>query len=252
MGQGSLEKISHYIGNQAVFVPEETMSSAPLFSDRADAGEQLAQAIHPHLNQIKAAGVDAPPIVYGLPRGGLPVAAPVARDLDCPLDIVVAKKISTEQNPELAIGAVTAQGTVLWSRHKLFGKKNVLLLETSLHQAQAKAQALLTQLAPGCPQVNPQGRLALLVDDGIATGMTMAAAAQALKAQNPAQLWVCAPVAPVGLAKWLSRWCDRIILLETPDPFLSVSRFYKEFPQLTTEEALSYLQQHNHPLTINS
>ncbi len=228
------------------------MSSAPLFSDRTDAGEQLAQVIRTHLNQLKAAGIIAPPIVYGLPRGGIPVAAPVARSLDCPLDIVVAKKISTPQNPELAIGAVTAEGNVLWSRQKLFGKKNALLLETSLRQAQEKAQDLLIQLSPGCPKVDSQGALALLVDDGIATGMTIAAAAQALKGRNPAQVWICSPVAPTGLSKWLSQWCDRVVLLETPEPFLSVSRFYAQFPQLTTEEALSCLQQHNYPLTVNN
>ncbi len=228
------------------------MSSAPLFSDRTDAGEQLAQVIRTHLNQLNAAGVTAPPIVYGLPRGGIPVAAPVARSLDCPLDIVVAKKISTPQNPELAIGAVTAEGNVLWSRQKLFGKKNALLLETSLRQAQEKAQDLLIQLSPGCPKVDSQGALALLVDDGIATGMTIAAAAQALKGRNPAQVWICSPVAPTGLSKWLSQWCDRVVLLQTPEPFLSVSRFYAQFPQLTTEEALSCLQQHNYPLTVNN
>jgi predicted phosphoribosyltransferase len=228
------------------------MSSAPLFSDRADAGEQLAQSLLTQVNQLKASGITASPIVYALPRGGIPVAAPVAHQLDCPLDIVVAKKISTAQNPELAIGAVTSEGHVLWARHRLFGKKNANLLETALHQAQEKAQAQLAQLSVGRPEVNPQGALALLIDDGIATGMTMVAATQALKAHNPAQIWICAPVAPPGLIKWLSRWCDRSIILETPDPFLSVSRFYEKFPQIETEEALVYLQQHNHPSTTNN
>jgi predicted phosphoribosyltransferase len=76
--------------------------------------------------------------------------------------------------------------------------------------------------------------------------MTMAAATQALKAQEPAQIWICAPVAPLGLMKWLSQWCDRVVILETPDPFLSVSRFYAEFPQVETEEALIHLQKYNH------
>jgi putative phosphoribosyl transferase len=181
------------------------MSSAPLFSDRADAGEQLAQSLLTHLNQLKAAGVMAPPIVYALPRGGIPIAAPVARQLGCPLDIVVAKKIATPQNPELAIGAVTSEGHVLWAKQRLFGKKNSKCWKPPLRQAQEKAQAQLAQLSIACPEVNPQGALALLVDDGIATGMTIAAATQALKAHNPAQIWICAPVAPAGLMKWLSR-----------------------------------------------
>ncbi|MCA1990640.1 MAG: phosphoribosyltransferase [Coleofasciculus sp. S288] len=221
------------------------MSSAPLFSDRADAGEQLAQALLLHVNQLKEAGISAEPIVYALPRGGIPVAAPVARHLNCPLDIVVAKKITTPQNPEFAIGAVTSEGQVLWSRQKLIRKKNARLWENALCQAQEKARNQLAQLCVGCPKVNPQGALALLIDDGIATGMTMAAATQALKAQNPAQIWICAPVAPAALMKWLSQWCDRLIVLKTPDPFFSVSRFYTQFPQVTTEEALVYLQKHN-------
>jgi len=228
------------------------MSSAPMFSDRADAGEQLAQSLLTHLNQLRAAGVMAPPIVYALPRGGIPVAAPVAQQLGCPLDIVVAKKIATPQNPELAIGAVTSEGHVLWAQQRPFGKKPSKLLETALLQAQEKAQAQLAQLSIACPGVNPKGALALLIDDGIATGMTIVAATQALKAHNPAQLWICAPVAPAGLMKWLSRWCDRVVVLETPDPFLSVSRFYDKFPQVDTEEALIYLQQHNYPLTTDN
>ncbi len=225
------------------------MSSGPLFSDRADAGEQLAQSLLTQVTQLEAAGSSALPIVYALPRGGIPIAAPVAHKLGCPLDIVVAKKIATPQNPELAIGAVTSEGQVLWARQKLFSKKNSPLLETALRQAQEKAQAQLAQLSVGRPNVNPQGALALLIDDGIATGMTMAAATQALKAHNPEQIWICAPVAPPSLMKWLARWCDRLVILETPEPFMSVSRFYADFPQVETKDALVYLQQHNHPLT---
>jgi len=221
------------------------MSSAPLFSDRTDAGQHLARSLLSHLNELKSTGVDALPIVYALPRGGIPVAAPVAQQLNCPLDIVVAKKIATPQNPELAIGAVTSQGQVLWAKQRISQQKNAALLETALHEAQEKAQMQLARLTSGRPAVNPQGAIALLIDDGIATGMTMAAATLALKAQNPAQIWLCAPVAPLGLMNWLSQWGDRVIVLETPDPFWSVSRFYTNFPQVETEDALICLQQHN-------
>lgn len=227
------------------------MSSAPLFSDRLDAGERLAQSVLTLVNQLKATDISAPPIVYALPRGGIPLGEPVARLLGCPLDIIVAKKITLPPNPELAIGAVTSLGNALWSRPKLLRKQPPEVLQAALRQAQEKAQAQAEQLSIGRPQVSAQGTLALLVDDGIATGMTMAAAAQALKAQNPAQIWICAPVAPASLVEWLAQWCDRVVVLETPDPFLSVSRFYTKFPQVETEEALVYLQQHNHSLTTS-
>lgn len=223
------------------------MTSEPLFSDRAAAGEQLAQVILTQVNQLKEAGFAAAPIVYALPRGGIPIAIPVARQLGCPVNILVAKKITLPQNPELAIGAVTSDGQVIWLRQKLWGKSTSSFQEAAFRQAQEKAQAQLEQLCLACPEVNPKGSLALIIDDGIATGMTMAAATQALRAKQAAKIWNCAPVAPVGLSKWLAKLSDSVILLETPNPFLSVSRFYAEFPQVETEKALFYLQQHNYP-----
>lgn len=222
------------------------MLPSPLFFDRTDAGEQLAQAIHAIVTETAASSEVSPkPIVYALPRGGLPVAAPVARTLGCPLDIVVAKKISHPKNPELAIGAVTADGNVLWSEQTPFRIQHQPQEEVAREEALNKAHSQLAQLAQDRPQVNPQGAIAIVVDDGIATGMTMAVAAQALRAQHPAAVWLCAPVAPLALLLWLRQWGDRIIVLETPQPFLSVSRFYAEFPQVETESAIAYLQQQN-------
>lgn len=224
------------------------MSSAPLFSDRIDAGEQLAQAILLHLQELTATGFAATPIIYALPRGGIPVAVPVADKLNCPLDIVVAKKITLPQNPELAVGAVTSLGQVIWAKQRIYSnKKNTKLLATIQQQAQEKATVQLAQLASGRPQVRTQaeGQIAILIDDGIATGMTMAAATLELKEQNPSQIWICAPVAPPSLLKWLKRWSDQVIILQTPDPFWSVSRFYAKFPQVATQDALIALQQYN-------
>ena len=229
------------------------MSTLPsLFRDRTDAGEQLAQAIHAILTQSATDFGSAKPIVYALPRGGLPVAAPVARLLRCPLDIVVAKKISHPKNPELAIGAVSASGQLLWTTTPLpTRRQHSREQEDRRQEAINQAQSQLAQLTPACPQVNIEGALAILVDDGIATGMTMAVAAKALKAQQPAAVWICAPVAPASLLPWLRQWGDCIIVLETPELFLSVSRFYTEFPQVEIEEAFCYLQQQNDWLAGN-
>lgn len=221
------------------------MSHSPLFQDRTAAGEQLAQAIHTFIQTGDEIDVLAPPIVYALPRGGLPVAAQVSRLLACPLNVVVAKKISHPKNLELAIGAVTADGNVLWAEQKPFRLHHSRQEEAARQEAFDKAKVQLAQLAPACPQVNVQGAIAILVDDGIATGMTMAVAAQALKAQQPAAIWLCAPVAPLSLLPWLRQWGDRLIILSTPELFLSVSRFYNQFPQLETTAALAYLQQQN-------
>ena len=221
------------------------MSHTPLFADRTHAGELLARVIHDVLTQQTIdSGVKPVPIVYALPRGGVPVAAPIARLLDCPLTIVVAKKISHPENPELAIGAVTTCGNVLWNEQKLFRPKNdARWREVALNKAINQAKSLEAQLILACPQVNAENATLILVDDGIATGMTIAVAATALKALSPAAVWLCTPVAPQTLLPWLEQWGDRTIVLETPEPFRSVSNFYAEFPQVDTLEVLGYLQQ---------
>ncbi|MBG1260316.1 phosphoribosyltransferase [Nostoc commune] len=222
------------------------MSHTPLFADRTHAGELLARVIHDVLTQQTIdSGVKPVPIVYALPRGGVPVAAPIARLLDCPLTIVVAKKISHPENPELAIGAVTTFGNVLWADQKLSRlKHDARWREVALNKAINQAKSLEALLIPACPQVNAEGATTLiLVDDGIATGMTMAVAATALKTLSPAAVWLCSPVAPQTLLPWLEQWGDRTIILETPEPFWSVSNFYAQFPQVDTLEVLRYLQQ---------
>ena len=217
------------------------MFSNPFFDDRADAGEKLAEAVLGELGKLNLTAQKAvKPIVYALPRGGLPVAVPIARRLGCPLDVVVAKKITRPDNLELAIGAATADGHVLWEKQK---QHNLRLQKSVLPLAQNNAQSLLADLSPGRPNVSAAGALAILVDDGIATGMTMAVAAKALQSQQPAALWICAPVAPADLMGFLAGMGDKAIVLETPHPFYSVSRFYGQFPQVETAEALRCLQQ---------
>ncbi|NJK65690.1 MAG: phosphoribosyltransferase [Microcoleus sp. CSU_2_2] len=218
------------------------MLSTPFFDDRADAGEKLAEALLGEIGKLNLTAPEAvKPIVYALPRGGLPVAVPIARLLGCPLDVVVAKKITRPDNQEFAIGAVTADGNVLWHKQK---PRNLHFQQTAVQQAQDNAQSLLADLSPGRPpNVSAAGALAILVDDGIATGMTMAVAAIALQSQQPAAVWICVPVAPLDLVGFLAEMSNRAIVLETPHPFFSVSRFYREFPQVETEEALSCLLQ---------
>ncbi|MEG4503708.1 phosphoribosyltransferase family protein [Microcoleus sp. F6_B4] len=217
------------------------MFSNPFFDDRADAGEKLAEAVVGELGKLNLTAQEAvKPIVYALPRGGLPVAVPIARRLGCPLDVVVAKKITRPDNLELAIGAATADGHVLWHKQK---QHNLRLQKLALPVAQNNAQSLLADLSSGRPNVSAAGALAILVDDGIATGMTMAVAALALQSQQPAALWICAPVAPAELMGFLAQMGDKSIVLETPHPFYSVSRFYGQFSQVETAEALRCLQQ---------
>lgn len=212
--------------------------NAILFHDRAEAGAKLTQAV---LQEAEKLNSQAQFVVYALPRGGVPIAVPISQALQCPLDILVAKKIARPQNPELAIGAVTAEGQIVQ-----FGQSAVPGWEEALEAALTKAKQQLAQFTDR-PNVTAEGAIALLVDDGIATGMTMAAAAQSLRQQNPQEIWICAPVAPAEILDQLSQYCDRLIILATPDPFMSVSRFYRSFPQVELEDAVSDLKKSLRP-----
>ncbi|HIK29574.1 MAG: phosphoribosyltransferase family protein [Oscillatoriaceae bacterium SKW80] len=221
------------------------MSYSPLFRDRAEAGQRLAQLVYSEIGKLDEPQLARNPIVYALPRGGLPIAAPIARLLGCPLHVVLAKKITRPENPELAIGAVTADGYVVWSPHCSFRKISAAQRQAALEKARSKAEEQLAQFSPLLPKIDPEGALAIVVDDGIATGMTMLTAVQALRAQKPSAVWICAPVAPPDILPFLGEWADRVLVLATPEPFLSVSRFYVEFPQLDMNEALTYLKAQN-------
>ncbi len=215
----------------SLFQSSSNARNSVLFDDRTDAGRQLAQAV---LQQ--ASSINARFVVYALPRGGIPVAVPIAHALQCPLDIIVAKKITRPQNPELAIGAVTADGHVLRA-----SSTPIPEWQAVLEQAQTKAIAQLGQFGDRS-SVSVEGAIAILVDDGIATGMTIAVAAKTLREQHPKEIWICAPVAPAILVDHLHQHCDRLIVLATPDPFWSVSRFYRSFPQVELDAAISELR----------
>ncbi|MBD2089760.1 phosphoribosyltransferase [Microcoleus sp. FACHB-1515] len=218
------------------------MARSLRFDDRHDAGVQLAEAVRAEVDKL---GIVARSIVCALPRGGLPVAAPIAQALNCPLDVIVAKKVTRPENPELAIGAVTADGHILRSRQETFTLWQSGSWRTALTEAQAKAKDQLEQFAPLRPQIDLAGTIAILVDDGIATGLTIAVAARALRHKHPAALLICAPVAPLRMLNLLQQWGDRVVVLTAPSQFSSVSRFYTAFPQVSMEEAIACLTRQN-------
>ncbi|MEB3283579.1 MAG: phosphoribosyltransferase family protein [Lyngbya sp.] len=218
------------------------MFSNPPFNDRTHAGLELAEAIERQIT-LRPPKQSARPIVYALPRGGLPVAEPVARRLNCPLEVIVAKKITHPDNPELALGAVTAEGYVLWSPKRR--PANFQLQQALLHHAHGKALDLLAQLAPDGSKMSQENALAIIIDDGIATGLTMAVAVKSLKYQNPSEIWIGVPVAPIDLRETLEKSCDRLIVLKSPRIFFSVSRFYRDFPQVDTQTAIAHLHRHS-------
>lgn len=213
------------------------MSHTTLYQDRFSAGKELAQALATAL-----AGIESSVSVYALPRGGIPVAVPIAQQLDCPLEVLAAKKISLPPNTELALGAVTPDGTTVWAQSPHVQRKNEQELEQAREEALASAIAQQKQFNPHCPSASVENAIVIIVDDGIATGMTMMTAVEALRKQNPAQVWVAAPVAPPEIEEQFQEICDRALILQTPDPFGSVGRFYAKFSQVSTDQAIAYLQ----------
>lgn len=220
------------------------MSDAPLFASRADAGKKLASVVDDLLTQqINILRETPRPIVYALPRGGIPVAVEISQYIGCPLTIIVSKKIGHPENKELAIGAVTAAGSVLWAPSYRCDFNYPKWQKEALNIALKQAKFLEAQLISICPKVKPKNSTLILVDDGIATGMTIAAAIKALQRLSPREIWVCAPVAPMRLLPYLREWCDRSIILTAPQSFFSVSNFYVDFPQVETSVVRRYLQQ---------
>ena len=148
----------------------------------------------------------------------------------------------------MAIGAVTSDGKVLWNPHLKKRQEDALILERALREAQRKAQAQLELFNPIRPKINPEGEIAIIIDDGIATGMTMEAAVKSLRQYQPQEIWLGATVAPPEIMESLQQSSNRLFVLATPSPFFSVSRFYVQFPQVSNEEAMTYLHEHNQQL----
>ncbi|MDB5097150.1 MAG: phosphoribosyltransferase [Cyanobacteria bacterium RYN_339] len=199
-----------------------------MFADRQEAGRMLATRLRAYRG--------ARPIVLGLPRGGVVVAREVADALDAPLDVVVARKIGAPGYAELAIGAVTASGTrVLHDEalRRLFIPPGYL--EDATEHARKEAQRRERVLRGDRPPPALAGRTAILVDDGIATGMTMLAAIQDVRAAGPARLVVAAPVGAPDTLELIEREADELVVLAAPPGFRAVGEYYYAFDQ--TEDA---------------
>lgn len=207
-----------------------------MFRDRAEAGEALADAL---------AGLSlSDPVVLALPRGGVPVAAPVARRLKAPLDLLLVRKIGAPGHEELAVGAVV-DGAV----HETVFNKGVLAMlgKTEADFASAIARKLeeievrRAAYLGGAVPVPVEGRTAIVVDDGIATGATAKAALLGLRRRHPATVILAIPVAPADTLAELEPLVDRVVCLEIPDPFYAVGAHYRDFAQVEDGDVTALL-----------
>ena len=197
-----------------------------MFDDRTDAGHQLADAL--------AAYKDAPDAtVFGIPRGGVIVAAEVARVLDLPLGVAIAAKVGAPGYAEYAIGAVAADGVVTPNPEAGYSAEAV---DELAGPARAKVARERTRLAGAHTLPEPTGRTAILVDDGLATGLTAMAAAGWLKRAGATRVVVAMPVAPPAAVREMRRHADEVIVLDEPESFQAVGQFYRRFRQTDDSE----------------
>lgn len=209
-----------------------------VFADRAEAGLLLAERL---------AAMDlAAPLVLALPRGGVPVAAEIATRLKAPLDVAFVRKLGAPDQPELAIGAVAD------------GASPEIVLNTELVEAMGLSEDFIAAEAARelaaierrrkeyeglRAKVDPAGRTVIIVDDGIATGMTMQAALRSIRRQRPARLIAAAPVASRQASIMLRREADQVVWLSAPRRFGSVGYFYRSFAQVSDEDVTQMLKE---------
>jgi len=207
------------------------------FLDRRDAGRQLAQRV--------AALELEQPIVYALPRGGVPVAAEIAAAIGAPLDLVLVRKIGAPMQPELAVGAVVdGEAPELVINHDIARDTGASqeYIDRVCARELAEIERRRRLYLADRPRADPKGRTAVVVDDGIATGATAIAALHALKKRGARRLVVAVPVAPTDTVERLQREADDVICLLQPLDFWGISAFYVDFHQLEDDEVTRALE----------
>lgn len=209
--------------------------SHSLFRDRTEAGRRLAAA----LSGFKGRDV----VVLGIPRGGVVVAEEVAKALGAPLDIVVTRKIEAPGEPEFALGAVTQEGEVIMDRQaaESLGATQEYL-DNQIRLKRAEVAERTARFRGEAPYPALEGRVVIVVDDGIATGSSVAAAVMSVKKRRPGEIVVAVPVAPKDAVETLTGDGNRVVCLETPGDFLAIGEFYGSFEQVEDDEVKRILE----------
>jgi putative phosphoribosyl transferase len=200
-----------------------------VLNDRTEAGERLAVLLEGYR--------DERPVILALPRGGVPVGAPIARRLGVRLEVIVARKVGAPGNPEYGLGAVVEDGTVLLDEPRV---RSAGLRPEDLSKAIAREEDEAVRRArlfrSGRPLPDVLDRTVVLVDDGIATGGTVRAALRALRVHHPRRIVVAAGAAPADTVRELEAEADRVVVLESPARFFAVGEFYRHFEPVSDAE----------------
>jgi predicted phosphoribosyltransferase len=206
-----------------------------IFQDRTDAGRQLAE------NLLSYAGRDDV-IVLALPRGGVPVAFEVAQRLGVPLDVFVVRKLGVPGHEELAMGAIASGDVRVLNEDVLYvlpDAQSIVEMVTAIEREELKRRERDYRSDRPAPEVRE--RTVILVDDGLATGATMRAAAAALRQQGAAKIIVAVPVGAPSTCPEIRSVADEVVCLQTPGSFMGVGQYYEDFSQTTDEEVRDLL-----------
>ena len=205
-----------------------------MFDDRVDAGRQLAQKLDSYMGQDS--------VVLGLPRGGVPVAAEVAAHLGAPLDIIGVRKLGVPWQEELAMGAI-GEGGIRLVNEALRARLGVTAEQ--LAEVEKKEHEILTKrlsvFREGAAQLPVSGKIAIVVDDGMATGSTAAVACAVARARGAREVVLAVPVAPIDEAREFSA-ADTVVVVDTPEWFGGVGSHYRHFDQTTDDEVVALLR----------
>lgn len=212
----------------------ETSQGAP-FADRADAGRRLAA-------QLASLAAENP-VVVGLPRGGVPVAREVAAGLGAPLEILAVRKLGAPRNPEYGIGALAEDGTCVVDAEaaELLGLRNGELDAIVAREATELVRRVRVYRGARAP-LDLDGRTVIVVDDGVATGVTDTAALRAVRRRRPRRVVLAVPVCSREALERLQRETDQIVCLQVPHQLRGVGQHYLDFSQVSDEEVLDALQ----------
>jgi putative phosphoribosyl transferase len=212
------------------------------FVDRHDAGIELASRLQKYRGRSDI-------IVLALPRGGVPVAFEVAEALKAPLDVFVVRKLGMPGHPEFAMGAIASGGVRVLSDVVRWYNIPQSAVEEVIRSEQAELERREREYREGRPLTQLRGRVVILVDDGLATGSTMRAAVQAVRAHDPARVVVAVPVGAPETCEQFADVADETICARTPEPFSAVGLWYLDFSQTTDGEVRMLLQRHANRLT---
>ena len=206
------------------------------FADRVEAGKRLASELGDFIGKTA--------IVLAIPRGGVVVGYEIAKALNLPLDVIIPHKIGAPDNPELAIGAMTEDGTIILDKEltTYLGVPQDYIKEESERQ-KSEIERRLKFYRQNAPYPNLRGLDVIIVDDGIATGSTMKAALASVKNRGAKTVTVAVPVGPPSTIKELIKQADRVVCIYTPEFFQAIGQFYEDFGQTTDQEVIQLLKQ---------